>query len=743
MNKRLFIYSLLVILLMIVAATGWFATDYLGNNARQEIIGENRASALTLSVYVSSTLNYIEGAVKSLAGSPWIAPTLLSKGVQDIEHANSALDRYNSALNASVSYLMDADGMTVASSNRDDPDSFVGKSYRFRPYFQKAAKGKPDRYFALGITSGKRGFYASYPVQNRLGKVVGVVTMKKDLDEMEAFFNKYPFCFLISPEGIIFLSSKPAMVLKSLWPMDKTVQEKLIASQQFGNKLSKDAFFKKEIADGMEVALEENNYFVSRKVLDNGGWSIVLLTPTDRVRIYKLIGILATIGVCSLIMFFSGIIYVTDRSKASIRESEESKRLLLNAAGDGIFGVDITGRVTFVNSATLCMLGFSEEEMLGQSAHALIHHSRNDGSNYPLEDCPMYASYTKTTENTVTDEVLWRKVGSSFPVEYSSTPIVKDGKTMGAVVTFRNITERKHVELQIRERMKELQAFYTFSELVNRKGITLEELFQEFSDTLAKSWQYPEITCAKIVIGDKEFRTGNFSESPWMQSAPIKVHGSVEGQIEVCYLEKRPEDYEGPFMKEERLLIDALAERLGHIAERKQAEEKIQQMAYHDSLTGLPNRKLFSDRLGITLAQAQRNKKIVGIAMIDLDHFKDVNDTLGHDVGDLLLKATSERLSAALRKGDTVARFGGDEFVLILPDMEVIEDAIQVAQKIVDSFCEPFPIDTHQLVVTTSIGIAVYPDDGIDEGILLKNADIAMYQAKQAGRARYQIYKGA
>ena len=179
------------------------------------------------------------------------------------------------------------------------------------------------------------------------------------------------------------------------------------------------------------------------------------------------------------------------------------------------------------------------------------------------------------------------------------------------------------------------------------------------------------------------------------------------------------------------------------ITERKRMEEKIQQMAYHDSLTGLPNRKLFSDRLGIALAQAQRNQKEVGIAMLDLDNFKGVNDTLGHDAGDLLLKATAERLSAALRKGDTVARFGGDEFVLILPDLGVIEDAIQVAQKIVDSFRKPFLIDTHQLVVTTSIGIAVYPNDGMDEGTLLKNADIAMYQAKQAGRARYQLFKKA
>src|SRR5208337_2249762 len=110
-------------------------------------IGESEASALTLSVYVSSTLNKFEGAVKSLAGSPWISPALLSKGERDIEQANTALDRYNSALEASVSYLMDADGATVASSNRNDPDSFVGKSYRFRPYFQEAFRGNPYRYF--------------------------------------------------------------------------------------------------------------------------------------------------------------------------------------------------------------------------------------------------------------------------------------------------------------------------------------------------------------------------------------------------------------------------------------------------------------------------------------------------------------------------------------------------------------------------------------------------------------------
>jgi two-component system C4-dicarboxylate transport sensor histidine kinase DctB len=204
MNKRRFFYSLPVILLLIVAVAGWFATDYLGNKARQAIISESQAAVLALSTYVSSTLTNIEKAVNVLAGSPLIAPALISKRGQDIAHAHSVLDRYNSAISASVSYLMDAEGLTVASSNRKDPDSFVGKSYRFRHYFQEAAKGQPGRYFALGITSGNRGFYASYPVQDRRGKVLGVVAMKKDLDEMGTFFRKYPFAFSSVRKALFF-----------------------------------------------------------------------------------------------------------------------------------------------------------------------------------------------------------------------------------------------------------------------------------------------------------------------------------------------------------------------------------------------------------------------------------------------------------------------------------------------------------------------------------------------------------
>ena len=452
MNKKRFFYLFPMILMLAVVVAGWFATDYLDNKARQEIIRESHASVFTLSLYVSYTINVIENAVKTLAASPWIAPALLSKGEQDIEHANSTLDRYDTAF-FSISYLMDADGITVASSNRKDPDSFVGKSYRFRPYFQEALSGHPSRYFAVGATSGRRGFFASYPVQDQSGKVMGVVTMKKEIDELETFFSKYPFCFLISRDGVIFLSSTPVLVAKNLWPLDKSVQVKLIASRQFGDKLS-EAVLENEIIDGQDIALGENDYFVSRNVVDSDGWSIVLLTPTNRIRLYRWIGILATISVSFLIAVFSGIIYFIDRSREIIQQREKSKRLLLEAVGNGIFGVDTARRVTFINPSALHMLGFSEEEMLHQNVHNLIHHSREDGSSYPEEDCPMYASLTRAARIHVEDDVFWRKDGSCFPVDYSSTPITQDGKVTGMVVSFMDISDRKRAEKALMESEK-------------------------------------------------------------------------------------------------------------------------------------------------------------------------------------------------------------------------------------------------------------------------------------------------
>jgi diguanylate cyclase (GGDEF)-like protein/PAS domain S-box-containing protein len=176
------------------------------------------------------------------------------------------------------------------------------------------------------------------------------------------------------------------------------------------------------------------------------------------------------------------------------------------------------------------------------------------------------------------------------------------------------------------------------------------------------------------------------------------------------------------------------------ITERKQAEEMIRQLAYHDSLTGLPNRTLLHDRFTMALAQVQRHGKKMALMSLDLDNFKAINDTFGHSVGDRLLKKAAKRLIDIPRRSDTVARLGGDEFIFLTPEISGREDALKICQKVLNAFQKPFIIDRRKLYITASIGIAIYPWDGLDEETLMRNADVALYKAKSQGKNRYCLY---
>jgi diguanylate cyclase (GGDEF)-like protein len=164
-------------------------------------------------------------------------------------------------------------------------------------------------------------------------------------------------------------------------------------------------------------------------------------------------------------------------------------------------------------------------------------------------------------------------------------------------------------------------------------------------------------------------------------------------------------------------------------------------MAQYDALTHLPNRALFNDRLQQAVSAAQRHKEHLALMFLDLDKFKPVNDTYGHGVGDLLLKEVAQRIQNCLRDSDTAARLGGDEFVVLLPTIEAEQDASKVGEKILHALNQPFELAGYSLQISSSIGVAVYPEHGKDEKLLVKNADIAMYHAKKGGRNNVKLYQ--
>ncbi|MFA6190981.1 MAG: diguanylate cyclase [Sulfurimonas sp.] len=177
------------------------------------------------------------------------------------------------------------------------------------------------------------------------------------------------------------------------------------------------------------------------------------------------------------------------------------------------------------------------------------------------------------------------------------------------------------------------------------------------------------------------------------------------------------------------------------ITERKQADEIIWKQANYDLLTKLPNRRLYSDRMEHEMKIAHRNGGSLALLFIDLDHFKQVNDTLGHDVGDLLLVRASERISKSVRESDTVARMGGDEFTAILPQIESIENAYKIAETMIKKLAQPFDLNGHIVTISASIGLAIYPNDAQNSKELLQKADKAMYEAKRHGRNRFCAYQ--
>ena len=456
-KKQRFLASpLLIVVLLVLILGGWIFTDSMGRYARKAIVHDSSDEMALVMGHFKSEVIMADEVALAISGSPWITPALKSFNEEALKQANSVLDRYSGAFVISVAYLLNKEGLTIASSNRNLPDSFVGKSYSLRPYFQQAITGNPGHYFAVEVTLGERGYYSSYPIKDSDGTVIGVVVIKKSGDDLGKYFSNLHLGVLIDPHGIIFLSSNPDLLFKSLWPIDRRTEFAIVESRQFGDKPFK-SLFAEEVRDGQDVTYLRDNYYVNRKQVNAEGWSVVLFNSGIPIAHYRLFAIVIILILCVLTSIFFVAIKEKESSLTAINAMNALYESLLHASAQvAIIATDAKGLITIFNRGAERMLGYAASEMVGKQTPEIIHlkeevvaHSKELTEEFgrPVVGFDVFVEYAKYGFYKEEEWTYVRKDGTQVPVNLSVTAQRDDKeKIMGYLGIALDLTERKRLE---------------------------------------------------------------------------------------------------------------------------------------------------------------------------------------------------------------------------------------------------------------------------------------------------------
>jgi diguanylate cyclase (GGDEF)-like protein/PAS domain S-box-containing protein len=474
----------------------------------------------------------------------------------------------------------------------------------------------------------------------------------------------------------------------------------------------------------------------------------------------------------------------------SLRAERDRQAAILRSLGDGLCELDPQGRVLFINPQGELLLGWTEAELVGRELLAMV------GASGPAQaegaaaaSVPALVGAGQTYRNE--DDSFACKDGTQLPVSYVVTPLATQGRLSGAVLVFRDMTMRKQqlaAQTQLVRRESLLRLARRFASESDPEQLLTDLLDEAVAvlgceDGTLTRWdavngvlmpvrnvlptadEYPLINDGVGVSKRAIERRAPVIQNEYQQefggdipagrggvravvAVPLLHEGRLMGSLSV-----NTYDPARKFTDEDAEVLELLAglasaalgslERTAELAEAnrelRQARDEAQHKALHDGLTGLPNRTLLRDRLQQALFVADRDNAVLALLIMDLDRYKDVNDTLGHHSGDELLQQVGLRLRSVLRASDTVARMGGDEFGVVLPMAANAELASRVAQMLVKALEQPFTLDGHAVSVGASIGIAMYPEHGTDVKTLLRHADVAMYVAKR-GASGHAVY---
>jgi diguanylate cyclase (GGDEF)-like protein/PAS domain S-box-containing protein len=441
-----------------------------------------------------------------------------------------------------------------------------------------------------------------------------------------------------------------------------------------------------------------------------------------------------------------------------LRASEIRKALILDSALDCILTADHEGRVIEFNAAARRLFGYSRSEILGREvADTIVPPALRDEMRRRLRD------FVRTGDSADLgrrrEATAMRADGSLVPVEAVVVPAYVKGRVILSAY-IRDLSDRRRSERLAMARQRATQALTSSLSLAEAAPTVLDALVHGLDCTEARLWVAEGDPPAPLLGGTSSGASAAIAPAPpadalalrtleeeaaaWdgppeggagvSLAVPVRVGGQVLGVLEVRCERARSRDEEW---------VPALADvgsLLALFLKRQRAEAEFQRFARYDSLTGLPNRSFFLDTLERTLSRAGRQRTRSALVFLDLDGFKAVNDELGHAAGDTVLQTMAERLRAGTRTSDLVARIGGDEFIVLVQNLARADDAALVARGLLDRLAQPCRADDHDVILSASAGISVYPEDGIDADHLLRNADLAMYRAKQEGKNTYRFF---
>ncbi len=430
-------------------------------------------------------------------------------------------------------------------------------------------------------------------------------------------------------------------------------------------------------------------------------------------------------------LYIGYIVDITQQAELELqlRENEERHKLLVEESLNGSYIVE-DGKWAYINPKFAEIFGYSTEELLQEPVDKVVH----------IEDLSLVLTNLNRRLKGEVRSIQYKfrgvkKDGSFITVEvlgnrYQSNDKVAIFGTLVDITDASKSTEKLRMAEKVFENTIE-------GIVVTDKDATIQWVNPAFTAITGYSSHEAIGKNPRILRSEKHAR--EFYTQMWDS---LINHGKWQGEI--WNRRKNGETYP------EWLTISAICDEEGNtiqyvsvfndISERIKREEHIKYQAYHDALTKLPNRYLLYDRLNMNISHAHRNQEKLAVMLLDLDRFKRINDTMGHPAGDMLLQEVALRLRDSLREGDTVSRLGGDEFCIIVEDIKHVENTLKVAQKIFKALSKPFLLRDHELYITTSIGVSIYPNDGADVDSLIKNADTAMYEAKAQGRNSVRLY---